>query len=66
MSFEILPIITIVTPNIDQWLRPFALDASFDRADRITALLTRPEVARDLRPQAAEAKTLTNNGADDE
>jgi len=49
------------TPNL-----VFALDDSFDRADRITALLTRPEVARDLRPQAAEAKTLTNNGADDE
>jgi ribosome-binding factor A len=49
------------TPNL-----VFALDDSFDQADRITALLTRPEVARDLRPQAAEAKTLTNNGADDE
>jgi ribosome-binding factor A len=32
----------------------FALDDSFERADRISALLTRPEVARDLRPQAAE------------
>ena len=49
------------TPNL-----VFALDDSFDRADRITALLTLPEVARDLRPQATEAKTLTNNGADDE
>ena len=49
------------TPNL-----VFALDDTFDRVDRITALLTRPEVARDLRPQAAEAKTLTNNGADDE
>jgi ribosome-binding factor A len=49
------------TPNL-----AFALDDSFDRADRISALLTRPEVARDLKPQAAEAKTLTNNGADDE
>ena len=37
------------TPNL-----VFALDDSFDRADRISALLTRPEVARDLRPQAAE------------
>ena len=49
------------TPNL-----VFELDDSFDRADRISALLTRPEVARDIRPQAAEAKTLTNNGADDE
>lgn len=49
------------TPNL-----VFALDDSFDRADRISALLTRPEVARDLKPQAAEDKTLTNNGADDE
>jgi ribosome-binding factor A len=32
----------------------FALDDSFDRADRISALLTRPEVTRDLKPQAAE------------
>jgi ribosome-binding factor A len=32
----------------------FELDDSFDRADRISALLTRPEVARDLGPQAAE------------
>jgi ribosome-binding factor A len=43
------------TPNL-----VFALDDSFDRADRISALLTRPEVARDLRPQAAEG------GDDDE
>jgi ribosome-binding factor A len=49
------------TPNL-----VFELDDSFDRAARISALLTRPEVARDIRPQAAEAKTLTNNGADDE
>ena len=49
------------TPNL-----VFALDDSYDRADRISALLTRPEVARDLKPQAAEATTLTNNGADDE
>src|SRR5690242_3475277 len=39
------------TPNL-----VFALDDSFDRADRISALLTRPEVARDLGPQAAEDK----------
>src|ERR1700756_526955 len=37
------------TPNL-----VFALDDSFDRADRISALLTRPEVARDLEPQTAE------------
>ena len=43
------------TPNL-----VFALDDSFDRADRISALLTRPEVARDLRPQFAEER------ADDE
>jgi ribosome-binding factor A len=49
------------TPNL-----VFELDDSFDRAARISALLTRPEVARDIRPQAAEAKTVRNNGADDE
>jgi ribosome-binding factor A len=49
------------TPNL-----VFALDDSFDRADRISALLTRPEVARDIEPQAAEAETMTNNGDDDE
>ena len=49
------------TPNL-----VFALDDSFDRAARISTLLTRPEVARDLKPQAAEAKTLANHGADDE
>jgi ribosome-binding factor A len=37
------------TPNL-----VFAIDDSFDRADRISALLTRPEVARDLRPQAED------------
>jgi len=31
----------------------FALDDSFDQADRIAALLARPEVARDLQRQAA-------------
>ncbi|HEX3522815.1 MAG TPA: 30S ribosome-binding factor RbfA [Stellaceae bacterium] len=49
------------TPNL-----AFELDDSFDRAARISALLTRPEVARDLKPQAAEAETMTNNGDDDE
>ena len=34
----------------------FALDDSFDRAARISTLLMRPEVARDLRPPAAEDK----------
>src|SRR5438270_9010303 len=37
------------TPNL-----VFALDDSFDRAYRISTLLARPEVARDLRPQTAE------------
>ena len=37
------------TPNL-----AFALDDTFDRADRISHLLTRPEVARDLRLQAVE------------
>ena len=39
------------TPNL-----VFALDDSFDRAARISTLLMRPEVARDLRPLAAEDK----------
>ena len=39
------------TPNL-----VFALDDTFDRAERISALLTRPEVVRDLRPQAADNK----------
>jgi ribosome-binding factor A len=34
------------TPNL-----AFALDESFDRADRISTLLARPDVARDLQPQ---------------
>jgi ribosome-binding factor A len=37
------------TPNL-----VFALDDTFERANRISTLLTRPEVARDLKPQAAE------------
>jgi ribosome-binding factor A len=37
------------TPNL-----VFALDDSFDRADRISALLARPEVARDLPQQSGE------------
>ena len=39
------------TPNL-----VFALDDLFDRADRISTLLARPEVARDLRPQTAEKR----------
>jgi ribosome-binding factor A len=31
----------------------FALDGSFDQAERITALLARPDVARDLHPASA-------------
>jgi ribosome-binding factor A len=49
------------TPNL-----VFALDDTFDRAERISALLARPEVARDLEAHAAEAETFTNYGADDE
>lgn len=33
----------------------FELDRSFDEAERIHQLLSRPEVARDLRPQAAQS-----------
>jgi ribosome-binding factor A len=43
------------TPNL-----VFALDDTFDRSDRISALLTRAEVARGRRPQAA------GDGDDDE
>ncbi|MBO0737107.1 MAG: 30S ribosome-binding factor RbfA [Alphaproteobacteria bacterium] len=35
------------TPNLT-----LALDGSFDAAERISAVLARPEVARDLQPQA--------------
>jgi len=37
------------TPNL-----VFALDYSFDQADRISALLARPEVARDLNSERSE------------
>jgi ribosome-binding factor A len=37
------------TPNL-----AFALDESFDSADRISSLLARPDVARDLEPQAGQ------------
>ena len=43
------------------WL-VFALDSTFDQADRISALLSRPEVERDLTPLAAEAEN--DNDAD--
>src|SRR5215813_10380582 len=39
------------TPNL-----VFARDDTFDQADRITALLARPEVVRDLQPQAVKAE----------
>jgi ribosome-binding factor A len=39
------------TPNLS-----FALDQSFEQADRIAAVLARPEVARDLEPQAARSE----------
>ena len=39
------------TPNLI-----FELDLSFDQADRITALLARPEVERDLRRNATRAE----------
>jgi len=39
------------TPNL-----VFALDRSFDEAERINKLLSRPKVARDLQPQAARAE----------
>ena len=40
----------------------FALDSTFDQADRISALLSRPEVERDLTPLSAEAEN--DNDAD--
>jgi ribosome-binding factor A len=40
----------------------FTLDSTFDQADRISALLSRPEVERDLTPLAAEAEN--DNDAD--
>lgn len=38
-------------PNLD-----FVLDGSFEQAERITALLARPDVARDLQPTSAVEK----------
>src|SRR5215472_8234490 len=40
----------------------FAFDDTFDRAKRISALLARPEVARDLEPQAARAEDSDDDG----
>jgi ribosome-binding factor A len=40
----------------------FALDGSFDQADRISALLARPEVARDLHPQAVRTADNDDDG----
>jgi ribosome-binding factor A len=45
------------TPNL-----VFALDQSFDQADRISALLARPEVARDLQPQAVRPDDRDDEG----
>jgi ribosome-binding factor A len=40
----------------------FALDASFGQAERISALLARPEVARDLQPQPAGSRDRDDEG----
>ena len=45
------------TPNLI-----FELDLSFDQADRITALLARPEVERDLRRNAIRAENNDDAG----
>ena len=45
------------TPNLI-----FELDLSFDQADRITALLARPEVERDLRHTATRAENNDDAG----
>ncbi len=42
----------------------FALDDTFDQADRISTLLARPEVARDLHPQTAGAEAGAENDDD--
>ena len=49
------------TPNLF-----FALDDLFDQADRISELLARPEVARDLEPQAARPEAARPEDYDDE
>lgn len=45
------------TPNL-----AFALDESFDHADRISALLARPDVARDLQQQTVRAEDRGDDG----
>ena len=45
------------TPNL-----VFALDDSFDRADRISALLARPEVARDLQQLSGKDEDRGDGG----
>jgi ribosome-binding factor A len=45
------------TPNL-----VFALDETFDQADRIAALLALPEVERDLHPQPADRETDEDAG----
>jgi ribosome-binding factor A len=45
------------TPNL-----AFALDGSFDQAERISALLARPEVARDLHPHATRTEGKGDDG----
>jgi ribosome-binding factor A len=45
------------TPNL-----AFALDESFDRAELISGLLARPEVARDLQPESARSEEAADEG----
>ena len=45
------------TPNL-----AFALDRSFDEAERIRQLLARPEVARDLQPQPVQSEVPGDEG----
>jgi len=40
----------------------FKLDLSFDQADRIAALLARPEVERDLCRNAAQTESIDDAG----
>ena len=49
------------TPNL-----AFALDSSFDQAERIRQLLARPEVARDLQPQPARTEARTEERDDED
>lgn len=45
------------TPNL-----AFELDESFDYSNRISALLTRPDVARDLHPQSLPSEDCSDGG----